>query len=248
MDLSFIATEVSKESLKEQCKKNLDTSFSKKTDNKLDDFNIDYKLLDIEESIEIAREEALNFVETLNQAFDDIWKDVEKPVVFTKDKIKTVDFDTIGFLKNLKEHTFYTPDGKTFTAKIDEVIDFDRTITMPYARFEGRSVNSAGFLRDKDYFAKEYLEKYPETLSEYNKKLIEVGKSPVVDEVWIRYNPLHKHFMGEKLEHHHINNTDKAAYIPQSLHRGRINKDIMHVDNTSLISETYSLIRQNLGE
>ena len=58
--------------------------------------------------------------------------------------------------------------------------------------------------------------------------------SPIVDEQWIKLNPNHKTFLGQTLEHHHINNAGTAAYIPRDLHRGTVNKDIIHVDNMAI--------------
>ena len=171
--------------------------------------------------------------EVIAKQYDDIAR-------FSQDKIKTMGYEAKGLVKNLQTHAFVDGTGKPFMAKLDDVIDFSRTIKMPYIGSHMDNANSAGFLRDKNMFAKEYLKEFPETLSANNIERIKNNLSPIVDKQWIKFNPNNKTFIGERLEHHHINNTDLAAYIPTSLHRGKINKEIMHVDNMALGKELFN--------
>ncbi len=156
---------------------------------------------------------------------------------FAQDKVKTIGFEAKGIVKNLQTHEFVDGLGKQLIARMDDVIDLSRTVKMPYIGSHMDNVNSAGFLRDKAVFAKEYLREFPETLSANNIERIKNGLAPIVDKQWLKFNPNHKTFMGEILEHHHINNTNLAAYVPASLHRGKFNKDILHMDNKALGQE-----------
>ena len=165
--------------------------------------------------------------EIVAKQYDDVLR-------YSQDKIKTAGFEAKGLVNNLKTHEFIDGNGKVFVGKIDDIIDMSRTIKMPYIGSNLDNANSAGFLRDKVQFSKEYLEKYPETMSAINVDRIKNNLSPIVDNQWIKFNPNHKTFLGQTLEHHHISNTGIAAYVPQGLHRGVTNKDALHVDNMVL--------------
>jgi hypothetical protein len=165
--------------------------------------------------------------EVITKQYDDVLK-------YSQDKIKTIGFEAKGLVNNLKNHEFIDGTGKVFIGKIDDVIDMSRTINMPYIGSHLNNTNAAGFLRDKVKFGREYLENYPETMSVNNIEKIKNNLSPIVDEQWIKFNPNHKTFLGQTLEHHHINNAGTAAYIPRDLHRGTVNKDIIHVDNMAI--------------
>jgi hypothetical protein len=149
---------------------------------------------------------------------------------YVGDKFKTSLNTLRGIANDMKVHKFIDGNGQPFYAKIKEVVDLKRTIKMPYIGSAYRNANAAGYQRDAIKFWKQYSQKYPEVLSKNNLKLIEEGKSPLVDKQWIKYNSNHKSFIGETLEHHHLNNTDIAAGVPMSLHRGKNNKELMHVD------------------
>ena len=127
-------------------------------------------------------------------------------------------------------HDFVDGSGKVFNAKISEVVDLNRIIKMPYVGSIYKNANAVGYERDAIKFWKQYSTKYPEVLSKNNLNYIKSGKSPIVDNQWLKYNPNHKSFLGETLEHHHLNNTNIAVGIPKSLHRGQNNKELLHVD------------------
>jgi hypothetical protein len=149
------------------------------------------------------------------------------------DKGRSTFYTIKGFMNDMKVHKFLDGKGKILNATISEVVDLKRVIKMPYIGSIYKNANAAGFKRDATEFWKKYRELYPETLSRNNKARLNVkpnSLSPIVDRQWIKFNPLHKSFLGEVLEHHHLNNTDITVAIPKSLHRGQNNKELMHVD------------------
>jgi hypothetical protein len=170
------------------------------------------------------------------------------PETFLKDLPTKFEYMAKGILNDMKEYKFVDKEGNIiFEGKIKDIIGTE-TIKMPYVGSNFEKSNAAGYLRDANYFGQEFLKKYPEMLSEENRARILAGKSPIVDEVWIRYHPNQKSFLGEKLEHHHINNLGEATYIPQTLHRGKFNKDILHVDNDEFLVSLKELIEQKLSK
>lgn len=83
-----------------------------------------------------------------------------------------------------------------------------------------KGYNSAGYPRNAIWFFKQQLAAKPEMFSEVNKFSINVlGQVPEVDEQWIKFNPSHASYMGQKLHHHHIDGKNMVAAIPQGLHR-----------------------------
>jgi len=146
------------------------------------------------------------------------------------DKTRSTIYTVKGFINDMKVHSFVDGRGKVFDAKISEIVDLNRVIKMPYIGSIYKNANAAGYERNAMKFWKQYSQKYPETLSNNNFKRIQLGQSPIVDMQWLKYNPKHKSFLGETLEHHHLNNTDITVGIPKSLHRGQKNKELMHVD------------------
>lgn len=149
---------------------------------------------------------------------------------YVSDKFRTINYTVKGFLNDTKIHKFVDGNGYAFSAKISEVVDLSRTVKMPYLGSVYRNTNAAGFERDAAKFWKQYRELYPEALSKNNLARVNAKLSPMADKQWVKYNPKHKSFMGETLEHHHLNNTDIAVGVPQTLHRGQNNKELMHVD------------------
>lgn len=70
------------------------------------------------------------------------------------------------------------------------------------------------------------LKKHPEMFDRSNKMLIKASKSPFVNKQWIKYNPTHQSYLGEKLVHHHINNEGFATGIPEAVHKAFY--DLLH--------------------
>jgi len=187
----------------------------------------------------VAKNTSLETVSKVGNIVDDV-----KIVVV--DKIKTAGYEIKGLVNNSKIHQFTNGLGEQFSAKIADVIDLTRTIKMPHIGSHLKNTNSAGFLRDSTKFGREFLEQFPETLSKNNIERIKNGLSPIADKQWVKFNPNHKSFIGQVLEHHHINNTGNAGFVPTGLHRLGLNKEIMHVDNMNLIPETMSVLKQKI--
>jgi HNH/Endo VII superfamily nuclease toxin with a HHH motif len=84
----------------------------------------------------------------------------------------------------------------------------------------GKAKNAAGFPRNGPWFWRQMLKNNPEMFSDANKAAIRAGKSPVVDDTWINYNPTHQSFTGDKLIHHHIDQGPIASGLPETIHQG----------------------------
>ncbi|WNS43945.1 hypothetical protein [Paenibacillus sp. MMS20-IR301] len=96
------------------------------------------------------------------------------------------------------------------------------TVEMPYVGKEKNSTNSEGWLRDKDYYWKEVMEKYPESISKANKQKIELGFSPINDKQFREHFPQFniKELNNDTLIHHHIGGGGQAVAVPSKLHPG----------------------------
>ena len=62
------------------------------------------------------------------------------------------------------------------------------------------------------------LEAHPEQFSEANVAEIRQGRSPSADGQWIKSNPTHAAYEGNKLIHHHVNQGKMAVGIPNQVH------------------------------
>jgi filamentous hemagglutinin len=85
-----------------------------------------------------------------------------------------------------------------------------------------------GAPRNKDQFWKMWAEKYPETLSNDNLKLIRSGQAPVVDNQWLKHLPEHQRYLDDSLVHHHIDHTHLTTGLPDELHRTRPGRSMFH--------------------
>lgn len=96
------------------------------------------------------------------------------------------------------------------------------TVEMPYVGNGKNGTNSEGWLRDKDYYWKEVLEKYPESISKANKQKIELGFSPINDKQFRQHFPQYdiKELYNDTLIHHHIGGGGQAVAVPSKLHPG----------------------------
>jgi len=83
-----------------------------------------------------------------------------------------------------------------------------------------------GYNRNGPWFWRLMVKEAPEMFSPQNIRLIKAGKSPIVDSTWIKYNPTHQSFSGEKLIHHHIDQLNWATGLPESIH---IKLDILQI-------------------
>ncbi|WP_230202611.1 hypothetical protein [Paenibacillus ihumii] len=96
------------------------------------------------------------------------------------------------------------------------------TVEMPYVGKGKNGTNSEGWLRDKDYYWKEVLERYPESISKANKQKIELGFSPINDKQFREHFPQYdiKELNNDTLIHHHIGGGGQAVAVPSKLHPG----------------------------
>jgi HNH/Endo VII superfamily nuclease toxin with a HHH motif len=76
-----------------------------------------------------------------------------------------------------------------------------------------------GGVRNARWFWKRYVELQPEVLSPMNRVRIKLRLSPRVDKQWVEAYPDDAQYMGEILEHHHINCGAIAIPIARGDHR-----------------------------
>src|SRR4051812_33013602 len=97
------------------------------------------------------------------------------------------------------------------------LMNLDYMIDM--SQFSGIS-NSAGFVRDSRKFWAAMLREYPQLFSQQNRQLIERNRvAPVVDEAWLRFHGHQRKYMGDKLEHHHVEQGPWAVGLPRRAHK-----------------------------
>lgn len=193
------------------------------------------------EGLKKSSENLPNFAKDINSDKINNFSEADRPInnnsLFEKtktllsDKVQTGMYEAKGLMNDSLSHQFFDPKGNPLGQKmtITDIVGKD-SIRMPYIGSDKLNSNSAGYLRDNKFFWREYKSEYGDALSKNNGQLIEGGKSPIVDQKWISQHPNQKPYLGERLEHHHRNNTDEAYAVPQTLHRGRFNKEKMHVD------------------
>ncbi len=79
--------------------------------------------------------------------------------------------------------------------------------------------NAAGYPRNGPWFWRQMLRQFPELFSEDNVDAINKGRSPVVDDIWIKYHPTHQAFKSDSLVHHHVDQGAEAVGVPEKVHR-----------------------------
>ncbi|WP_339223111.1 hypothetical protein [Paenibacillus sp. FSL H8-0332] len=116
--------------------------------------------------------------------------------------------------------TYRNADLKKLEAKY--AADPKLTVEMPYEGKGKYGTNSEGWLRDKDYYWKVVMEKYPESISKSNKQKIELGFSPINDKQFREHFPQFniKELNNDTLIHHHIGGGGQAVAVPSKLHPG----------------------------
>jgi RHS repeat-associated protein len=87
------------------------------------------------------------------------------------------------------------------------------------ANASASSFTVKGFPRAQEYFWGQMTQSHPEMFSAENMGLIKNGYSPMVDDTWIKYNPTHTGYKGDKLIHHHVDQGRFATGIPEKAHR-----------------------------
>ncbi|EIT86176.1 hypothetical protein A374_06241 [Fictibacillus macauensis ZFHKF-1] len=96
------------------------------------------------------------------------------------------------------------------------------TVEMPYVGKGQKNTNAEGWLRDKDFYWKEMLKKYPEAFSKSNRQKIELGFSPINNTKFRKHFPQYdlKELYNDTLIHHHIGGGGQAVAVPSKLHPG----------------------------
>lgn len=96
------------------------------------------------------------------------------------------------------------------------------TVEMPYVGKGQKNTNAEGWLRDKDFYWKEMLEKYPEAFNRSNRQKIELGFSPINNPTFRKHFPQYdlKELYNDTLIHHHIGGGGQAVAVPSKLHPG----------------------------
>ncbi len=96
------------------------------------------------------------------------------------------------------------------------------TVEMPYVGKGQKNTNSEGWLRDKDFYWKEMLEKYPEAFNRSNRQKIELGFAPTNNPTFRKHFPQYdlKELYNDTLIHHHIGGGGQAVAVPSKLHPG----------------------------
>ncbi|WGT37910.1 hypothetical protein QH639_19100 [Lysinibacillus sp. 1 U-2021] len=96
------------------------------------------------------------------------------------------------------------------------------TVEMPYVGKGKPGTNAEGWLRDKDFYWKEIMNKHPESLSKANKQKIDLGFAPINDKTFREHFPQYdmKELYNDKLIHHHVGGGGQAVAVPSKLHPG----------------------------
>ncbi|WP_268875349.1 hypothetical protein, partial [Cytobacillus firmus] len=139
-------------------------------------------------------------------------------------KIKMVTEDVFGVkgigITNQHIRTYRNANLK----KLEEKYTADPRITveMPYVGKGKSGTNAEGWLRDKDFYWKEIMNKHPESLSKVNKQKINLGFSPINDKAFREHFPQYdiKELYNDTLIHHHVGGGGQAVAVPSKLHPG----------------------------
>ncbi len=83
----------------------------------------------------------------------------------------------------------------------------------------GSKVNAAGYPRNGSWFWRQMLKEHPEMFSADNAAEINRGRAPRIDDQWIDFNPSHAAYKGDKLIHHHMDQSHMATRVPEPVHR-----------------------------
>lgn len=139
---------------------------------------------------------------------------------------------TQGAIKSFKTFVFNTKNGEEITGKLKDYYDRRKIVKMPFVghRAAETKPTARGYKRDSKLFWKTYQDKWGDDLSKNNQERIANGKSPIVDNKWVESYPNHKDFMGDTLDHHHLNHGGKAIPLPVTIHRLSDNKKNWHAE------------------
>lgn len=88
-----------------------------------------------------------------------------------------------------------------------------------------KGTNAAGVPRNGVWMMKQAYAAKPEMFSDAARNSVFVeNRMPAVDEQWIKFNPTHSEYIGQQLQHHHIDGGKMAVAIPKGLHYDRFSE------------------------
>ncbi len=99
------------------------------------------------------------------------------------------------------------------------------------SKFASGEATLKGGIRNPKAFWKQWAETYGDTLSPANKAAIKAGRSPVVDEQWIKTFPEHAPYKGETIIHHHLDYGPNAIPLPETVHSKQPGWGIWHPEH-----------------
>lgn len=97
--------------------------------------------------------------------------------------------------------------------------------------FTSGTKTKKGAIRNPKQFWKAWKDNFPDGLSSDNVEQISNGRSPVIDNTWIKHFPEHDKFEGEKLIHHHLDHGKMAIPLPKSVHGTQPGWGIWHPEH-----------------
>lgn len=87
--------------------------------------------------------------------------------------------------------------------------------------FSSGKATARGGIRNNAEFWQEWAQKNPNTLSKTNQyRVNELGRSPKIDDTWVKSFPEHSSHLKETLIHHHVDQGPFAIPVPESTHVG----------------------------
>lgn len=157
---------------------------------------------------------------------------LKNPITTIERKIKDLIFTVRGVADQYRKFEIVDSSGNLIGVfRLRELYRSNRVVRM---RFVGEkssvSATARGFERNKKFFWDQYLKMFPNDLSSNNTQLIALGRSPVVDDQWLKIYPNHARFKGESLEHHHLNHGGDAIPLPTTLHNRLTNRKVWHYE------------------
>jgi hypothetical protein len=125
-------------------------------------------------------------------------------------------------------HNAYPGDGlDTFAQQVGnaESLISRHAIDMTNAPIKSAR-NALGFQRNGPWFWRQLRDQKPELFSPENLRRIKNREAPIIDETWLKYNPHHADYIGNRLVHHHIDQGRMASGLPEAIHKELF--DLLH--------------------
>jgi len=122
----------------------------------------------------------------------------------------------------------YSTSEAAYSLRIDPITYKGPMSVDSQAFTKADSYTKLGAPRNQEQFWQLWEKKHPGMLSIKNLRRIQEGRAPHVDEHWLKYFPEHQNYMGQVLEHHHIDHGFLTTPLPEKLHRGFGNSSVWH--------------------